>query len=333
MWSVVDGVPVPMTEWPGSEMGMYQFEDESWGKVFQFDAAEAPQFVIFNNGQSGDGNQTADLEFVNRMEYDLSTLITVEPVDPFANMTISPAAGEVTSLKEFTLKFEGATTVDTFFGEGVETPHLVSADNTQVFDGSITYGFEADEALITLYEEVTAAGEYTLVIPAGIIEVDGVANAEMKFNYTIVPGEQTFEIFVKNVPEGFGTPYAYAWSDNAEFAGGWPGAKMQMYDLGEGVMGFTWQVTAAEAPQFIIFSNGKKANEEGAMQTNDLPFENRKVYDLTELLEEAGVITGINAVNAAISKGAVIYNLQGVRVEKAYKGGLYIVNGKKVMMK
>ena len=42
--------------------------------------------------------------------------------------------------------------------------------------------------------------------------------------------------------------------------------------------------------------------------------------------------TGINAVKADALKDAQIYNLQGVRVDKAQKG-LYIVNGKKVVIK
>ena len=44
------------------------------------------------------------------------------------------------------------------------------------------------------------------------------------------------------------------------------------------------------------------------------------------------VSTGINAVKADALKDAQIYNLQGVRVDKAQKG-LYIVNGRKVVIK
>ena len=44
------------------------------------------------------------------------------------------------------------------------------------------------------------------------------------------------------------------------------------------------------------------------------------------------VASGINAVKADALENAVIYNMQGVRVDKAQKG-LYIVNGKKVVIK
>ena len=44
------------------------------------------------------------------------------------------------------------------------------------------------------------------------------------------------------------------------------------------------------------------------------------------------VVTGINAVNAAQENADAIYNMQGVRVQKAQKG-VYIVNGRKVVVK
>ena len=43
--------------------------------------------------------------------------------------------------------------------------------------------------------------------------------------------------------------------------------------------------------------------------------------------------TGINAIIAALKKGAVIYTLQGVRVNQVVKGNIYIINGKKVLVK
>ena len=42
--------------------------------------------------------------------------------------------------------------------------------------------------------------------------------------------------------------------------------------------------------------------------------------------------TGVNALGADIANGAVVYNMQGVRVQNVKKG-LYIVNGKKVLVK
>jgi hypothetical protein len=75
VWSVVDGEAVPVAAWPGTRMGPWQFDNGDMGYIFQVQAAEAPQFIIFNNGQGGDGNQTADLEFVNKQTYDLTELL------------------------------------------------------------------------------------------------------------------------------------------------------------------------------------------------------------------------------------------------------------------
>lgn len=43
--------------------------------------------------------------------------------------------------------------------------------------------------------------------------------------------------------------------------------------------------------------------------------------------------TGVNGIGAAMEEGAVIYNLQGQKVANPAKGGIYIVNGKKVVVK
>ena len=48
----------------------------------------------------------------------------------------------------------------------------------------------------------------------------------------------------------------------------------------------------------------------------------------------ATVATGINAIAVDKLDNAVIYNLQGVRIDKSQaKGGVFIVNGKKTAIK
>ena len=56
-----------------------------------------------------------------------------------------------------------------------------------------------------------------------------------------------------------------------------------------------------------------------------------KAVTVTVTFKEKGG-TGIKVVEADALENAVIYNMQGVRVEKAEKG-LYIVNGRKVVIK
>lgn len=62
----------------------------------------------------------------------------------------------------------------------------------------------------------------------------------------------------------------------------------------------------------------------------------KALYDLIKEVEEykeaQEIITGISGFTAEKQNNATIYNLNGQRVEKAQKG-LYIINGKKVMVK
>ena len=341
-WSGDGDAAVPVKAWPGDKMGISEMNDDmtvvtKW--VFQVTAAEAPEHVIFNNGNLEAMVQTDDLDFEDGKVYDLSELLGITPADPFENVTIDPAEGEVASLQEFTITFANAENAYGAYFDEADMPYLVNADNTQVFYGEFGYGFDGyNQVTVTLREEVTLAGEYTLVIPAGTITADDATNTEaLTFSYTIAEGEKEFSVYVVNVPEDFGAarPFAYVWSgegDNVtEFAGAWPGTRMGYSDVpGYSDMGFVWQITAKVAPEFIVFSNGKNSTDEGAKQTKDLEFVPNKVYDLTELLATS---TGIYAINAAIADGATVYNMQGVRVDKATKKGLYIVNGKKVVMK
>lgn len=57
----------------------------------------------------------------------------------------------------------------------------------------------------------------------------------------------------------------------------------------------------------------------------------RSAEDIKEATEEGTISTGINSVEQTIGD-AVIYNLNGVRVNKVQKG-VYVVNGKKVVIK
>ena len=62
----------------------------------------------------------------------------------------------------------------------------------------------------------------------------------------------------------------------------------------------------------------------------------KALYELIKAVEEykeaQEVPTGISGFTAEKQNSATIYNLNGQRVEKAQKG-LYIINGKKVMVK
>ena len=68
-YAYTEGEPVKeyLGAWPGTKL-----TDVEGTLTISFDATEAPAFIIFNNGNGGDGNQTANLEFENGKEYDMA---------------------------------------------------------------------------------------------------------------------------------------------------------------------------------------------------------------------------------------------------------------------
>ena len=94
---------------------------------------------------------------------------------------------------------------------------------------------------------------------------------------------------------------------------------------------WTWDGTkqnnsSAKQPAKIIFSNG------GSPQTADLPFENGGYYTKDGL--KANVITAIQDVHrSSFNENQSTYDLQGRRLNQTPKKGLYIRNGKKVVLR
>lgn len=164
--------------------------------------------------------------------------------------------------------------------------------------------------------------------PANIIfnNGQGIQTADLEFEdggeYIYgVPSGNTYTVTYVNV-EDWETVYAYVWSETPFVS--WPGEQMVKTD--EQVDGhdvYSYSIIAEAAPTNIIFNNGQGGD---GNQTEDLVFEDGKQYTDGA---KGGQATGINAVSATNGK-AVIYNLQGQRVDNVGKG-IYIINGKKVL--
>lgn len=105
--------------------------------------------------------------------------------------------------------------------------------------------------------------------------------------------------------------------------------------------GFNYAIDDNEVSETITVGNGKayvQTIEEQSLVEGEHTMTLNITYSLTPIFDYLIVTktgeyvgTGIEAVNAA-AEDAAIYNLQGVRVEKAVKG-LYIVGGRKVIVK
>lgn len=121
--------------------------------------------------------------------------------------------------------------------------------------------------------------------------------------------------------------WAYTWTDENMQMGEWPGTQLTATEEqvdGHNVYAFSYKGEAA--PAFIIFNNGQGGDTN---QTNDLEFVDGKQYtDGPKLV----ISTAIEQCVEMLPQQA--YDLQGRRVNEGQnKKGIYIVNGKKIVIK
>lgn len=116
------------------------------------------------------------------------------------NVTIDPAEGEVDTLAVFVLTFNDYA--DSEFGvervyDKRNAPYIADADGNTVTNGTITNVYDEGywhTSKITLADTITAAGEYTLVIPARTYYIGSNTvrnNNELTFSYTILENDST----------------------------------------------------------------------------------------------------------------------------------------------
>lgn len=262
---------------------------------------------------------------------------------------------------EFTTDPENESTI-TSLGEivimsdkniyGTTTPIQAYCDR-QVFNGTLTMGdVNRREAYIEFTdaagEPITAEGEYRIEIPAGVFGnkawydsdcLSGACNAATTLYYTI--GKEATEI-------------TYT-ADPAD------GSKVDA--LGTVTIDYNTTSIMPSSGKILVYKDGKKLKEveaevvykdpndwsevshkatfdvnatEKGVYTIEIPEgyfndENGDPIPAVTLTYYIGVASGIQNINAAIANGTV-YNLNGVKVNKATKG-IFIVNGKKVAKK
>lgn len=235
---------------------------------------------------------------------------------------------------------------------GTTTPIQAYCDR-QVFNGTLTMGdVNRREAYIEFTDAagkpITAEGEYRIEIPAGVFGnkawydsdcLSGACNAATTLYYTV--GKEATEI-------------TYT-ADPAD------GSKVDA--LGTVTIDYNTTSIMASSGQIVIYKDGKElkkveaevvykdpndfnevshkatvavnATEKG-VYTIEIPEgyfvdENGDNIPAVTLTYYVGVASGIQNINVAIANGTV-YNLNGVKVNKAAKG-IFIVNGKKVAKK
>lgn len=117
---------------------------------------------------------------------------------------ITPAEGEVTSLKSFVLQFQKETFAVTNV-DSQEEAYLINKDTQEKVSATLDMGDEYNEIKIELREEVTAKGSYTLVVPAMKIQQasDSWGNnvldnaPELRYDFIVVEGQSIDAVLAK----------------------------------------------------------------------------------------------------------------------------------------
>lgn len=174
----------------GTQAYLFKGEEELQAKDITLTGGDKAVFVAFDEVTEAGDYQVVIPEGINTIEGEavpeIAINYTIVGEAPVLACEIDPAAGEVTSIKDFTLTFNGEVGLDAYeaqavltggnLEEAVKAPLAISEDHKVV-----TFSFD----------EITEAGEYTLTIPEGAIFNRATFEdvAEMTFNYTIVGGE------------------------------------------------------------------------------------------------------------------------------------------------
>ena len=156
-------------DWPGTKMEVSPTAANLY--TLSFEAAETPAKIIFNNGQSGNGNQTKDLTFVNNKEYAYTTYASFSDLQSNATSTSA----------EIAFQFNGQQVV------------FVNGNNAYLADdqGFGVLVYTKDHGLVA-GEKLYGIANCNLVLYQGSAEITGFSKEELQTGTSdVVPVEKT----------------------------------------------------------------------------------------------------------------------------------------------
>lgn len=196
--------------------------------------------------------------------------------------------------------------------------------------------------------QVACAGEnYRLYVSNGldITPITSIASATETFipsNKCVVNSGEICAFFERPADWGTSSIKAWAWDDGGNYTGGtWPGASCKAVGKaanGNMIYKWTWNGsytgTVKGAPSHIIFTRnvGGKVTE----QTVNFSFKTGNYYTFKHGLI-GNVVDYATAINRVVTPSTVTadtgwFTLQGIKINKPMQGGIYIHNGKKVVL-
>ena len=246
------------------------------------------------------------------------------PVD----FTVDPAEGEYASLSTFTITANNIASLDidedkvSVFLFNRETEQEIQPTNVDVISSNKIY---------IMFDEVTTAGEWQLNVLDGFKStLTGENIPELFFEYTIA---------APAAPDYYLVGTMNGWTQSESY-------KLEANPATDGEYMITLNLEANAAFK-INTVQGEETIWYPAGTDNNYVVENEGNYTVyfrpdgqgdsswhygVIYVQYNGESTGINGIAAEKLNGAVIYNLNGQRVQNAQKG-LYIVNGRKVVIK
>lgn len=269
--------------------------------------------------------------------------VVAEP-QPLAAPTVVPAAGEVTSLSTITLTWDDEVVLENGETGGNVT---LTLDGKEIEGLTLETAVKDNVVTVTLNEEQTAAGTYALNVPEGYVlynTADGYTyyNEVVNVEYTILPSEVAPGVLPQPTKV---TPENSALVEELSMVTlSWENAEVTLNPDCEDQPVLSQLGSSSTYYAEASISNGSLVLEfvdvpKGAYSLlipagyvmaliDDVPYLSPEIA-LTYGVN--GESTGIESIKAAVEKGEV-YNLQGVRVANP-QHGLYIINGKKVLVK
>lgn len=146
-----------------------------------------------------------------------------------------------------------------------------------------------------------------------------VFTADLDNNNLSLSVQRPFEVSFDN-KGNWSQVYAYTFTYNPEtqqvkeFSGSWPGTEVPVSG-GFFNRSWTYNFTADEQPQYIIWSNGGGSEWEEAEQTADLPFVNGKKYSYFPEITSVQLPGGYNSWNAPEMEAGPYDNQWNVTIE------------------
>ena len=228
-------------EWPGVDMTPVEGEDNT----YTWSTTGDPAYVIFNNGQSGDGNETGTFEFKDGGKYNFT--------------------GRIVELNNYTVTFKtdggwNPVYAYTWTGDEKQLGEWPGTAMTAVEgeDGTFTITVQAEEAPVSIIFHDNK----------GTQTPDWTFEADKAYEYNLNTYTVTF-----TTDAGWDDVYAWIWNGSGDNAvnlseGAWPGDKLEAVD---GV--YTYSFKAFNAPESILFNGG-----DDTKKTLDMEFTNGRAY-------------------------------------------------------